>query len=154
VTRLFADSGRFSGAAGFTDKGKFLILQAKSAVLATGGFAQVYLKTNNAAGMTGDGQALAFDLGLPLKDIEFVQFYPTAVGDLGTRMLLYEGFVLRGGAELKNSAGENIVLKHGLNNPLALTRDRLARAVMEEIPPAATYRAASSWIYHRCRKIN
>jgi len=133
VTRLFASEGRFAGAAGLTEQGKFVALHARCCVLATGGFAQVYLRTNNAAGITGDGHALAFDLGLPLKDVEFVQFYPTALGNLGTRMLLYEGFVSRAGAELRNSAGEDIVVKHGLKDKAALTRDRLSRAVMKEI---------------------
>ncbi len=107
--------------------------RARSCVLATGGFAQIYLRTNNAAGTTGDGQALAYELGIPLKDMEFVQFYPTALGDLGRSMLLYENFLFQAGAVLKNSVGENIASKHGLVDPSSLTRDRLARAVFTEI---------------------
>jgi len=133
VTRLFTCQDRFAGAAGITQEGKFIPFSAGCALLATGGFAQIYLKTNNAAGITGDGQALAFELGVPLKDVEFVQFYPTALGDLGARMLLYEALVFRAGAVLKNSAGDDIIVKHGLTDPLILTRDRLARAVMKEI---------------------
>jgi succinate dehydrogenase/fumarate reductase flavoprotein subunit len=102
-------------------------------ILATGGYAQVYLNTDNASGITGDGLALAFDNGLLLKDIEFVQFYPTAVGRFGTRIILYEVFINYAGALLKNARGENIIVKHGLDDAGAVTRDRLTRAVSAEI---------------------
>ncbi len=133
ITRLSAPGKRFSGAVGLTRGGDVLGFEAKSCILATGGYAQIYLKTNNTAGTTGDGLALAYELGLPLRDMEFVQFYPTALGDLGRPMFLYEGFLFSPGAVLKNAAGENIVEKHGLSDPVALTRDRLARAVFQEI---------------------
>jgi succinate dehydrogenase/fumarate reductase flavoprotein subunit len=133
VTRLFPSGDRIAGASGVTEDGIFQILAAKCVVLATGGFANVYLHTNNAPGITGDGQALAYELGLPIKDMEFVQFYPTATGKLGRSILLYEVFVLGAGAKLKNAKGEDIIEKHGLSDPMVLTRDRLARAIMGEI---------------------
>ena len=133
VTRLFAGGGRFRGAVGVTPKGDLLGFQAPSCVLATGGYAQIYLKTNNAAGTTGDGLALAYELGLPLRDMEFVQFYPTAFGELGRPMLLYEEVLLSPGAVVRNSLGENVAEKHGLNDRMSLTRDRLARAIFREI---------------------
>lgn len=68
-----------------------------------------------------------------MKDVEFVQYYPTALGRLGNRTILYEAFVIRGGALLKNARGEDIRVKHGLTDPGAVTRDRLARALMTEI---------------------
>ncbi|MBU2499573.1 MAG: FAD-binding protein, partial [Proteobacteria bacterium] len=81
ITKLFASrEGRISAAVGMTREGSFLAFCGHCCVLATGGFGQVYLQTNNAPGITGNGQALAFELGLPLKDMEFVQFYPTAAG--------------------------------------------------------------------------
>ena len=133
ITRLFSSGGRVAAASGVSHDGRFLVFTAGSVILATGGFGQVYLHTNNAAGITGDGQALALHLGLPLKDMEFVQFYPTATGSLGTRLILYEALVLNEGAILKNRAGEDIILKHGLKDPMQLTRDRLAQAIMREI---------------------
>jgi succinate dehydrogenase/fumarate reductase flavoprotein subunit len=133
VTRLHERGGRFAFATGITAQGEFLAISAKCAVLATGGFAQVFLRTNNAAGMTGDGLALAFDLGIPVKDVEFVQFYPTAMGDRGTRVLLYEAFVFRAGAVLRNSRGEDIRDRHGFRDAKGMTRDRLTRAIMLEI---------------------
>jgi succinate dehydrogenase/fumarate reductase flavoprotein subunit len=102
-------------------------------VLATGGYARIYLHNNNAPGIQGDGQVIAFELGVPLKDMEFVQFYPTALGNRGARLLLYEVLISQAGARLKNNAGEDVLNKHGLNDPGRLTRDRLARAIMEEV---------------------
>jgi fumarate reductase (CoM/CoB) subunit A len=130
VTRLLTSRGRFAAATGMTHEGKRLVFSAPSVVLTTGGYAQLFLNTNNAPGMTGDGLALALNLGLSLKDMEFVQFYPTAMGKRGTRILLYEAFVFRGHAVIKNREGEDVIAKYGLEAP---TRDQLARAVMKEI---------------------
>ena len=133
ITRLFSSGNRVAAASGVSHDGRFLVFTAGSVILTTGGFGQVYLHTNNAAGITGDGQALALHLGLPLKDMEFVQFYPTAAGRLGTRLILSEVLVMAEGAILRNRAGEDIVVKHGLNDPMRLTRDKLAQAIMREL---------------------
>ncbi len=90
VTRLLTSEGKISGSTGMTAEGNFIAIQAKAVVLATGGYGQIYLNTNNAAGITGDGLALAYDAGIGLKDMEFVQFYPTARGKQGSRLILYE----------------------------------------------------------------
>ena len=133
ISKLFTSNGQIAGASGFSEDYGFLAINAKCVILTTGGFAQVYRNTNNASGITGDGQALAYDLGLPLKDMEFVQFYPTATGRLGTRILLYEAIVFGIGAKLRNARGEDIVAKHGLEDPLLATRDRMAQAITREI---------------------
>ena len=133
ITQLFTSRDRIAAATGIAQDGRFLAFVASCMVLATGGFAQVYLHTNNAAGVSGDGLALAFELGIPLKDMEFVQFYPTALGSLGTQVLLYEAFVFGSGAVLRNAQGEDIIAKHGLHDPMVTTRDRLTRAIMQEI---------------------
>jgi succinate dehydrogenase/fumarate reductase flavoprotein subunit len=133
VSRLFTVDGRFVGASGISAKGGLLSFSAKSTVLATGGFGRIYRNTNNAAGITGDGHALAFRAGVPLKDMEFVQFYPTALGPFGNRMILYEALVGRGGAAVRNSEGEDIASLYGMTDPVEMTRDRMARALMQEI---------------------
>jgi len=133
VTRLYTQNGSIAGASGITDDGGFLGISAKCVVLATGGYAQVYRRTSNTPGITGDGLALAYELGVPLMDLEFVQFYPTAMGTYGNRMLFYEQLVFRAGAKLKNAGGEDIVIKHKLDDPMVVTRDRLARAIASEI---------------------
>ncbi|RJR53973.1 MAG: FAD-binding protein [Desulfobacteraceae bacterium] len=133
VTRLVKNGNRVAAATGLSEDGIFYEIGFQSAILATGGYGRIYLRTNNASGIQGDGQAIAFRLGLPLKDMEFVQFYPTATGRGGTRLLLYEVLICREGARLKNGSGEDILIKHGLEDPLGLTRDRLARTIMEEV---------------------
>jgi len=133
VSRLCIAGGRIAAAAGVAEDGSFVPVQTRAVILATGGFAHIYHKTNNAPGITGAGQALAYELGLPLKDIEFVQFYPTARAPLGNRGVLYEAVVFRAGAKLRNARGEDILVKHGLTDPMVITRDRVARAIMREI---------------------
>lgn len=131
ISRLIVRNGQFIAALGVDKEGRFLVFPAKAVVIATGGLGQIYLNTDNAAGMTGDGYALAFQLGIPLRDMEFVQFYPAAIE--GKRILLYEVFVLNLGGVLKNARGENVLVKYGLTDPLLMTRDRVARAFMREI---------------------
>jgi len=133
ITKVFTSRDRIAAATGITQDGRFLTFAATCIILATGGFAQVYLHNNNAAGMTGDGHALAFELGIPLKDMEFIQFYPTALGPLGRRLFLYEAFVFQAGAVMRNAQGDDIVAKHGLSDTMVMTRDRLTRAIMHEI---------------------
>ena len=133
VTRLLTRDGAVVGAAGVDREGQVLIFRSKAIILATGGAGQIYPNTDNAGGMTGDGYALAYKLGLPLRDMEFVQFYPTALGRLGRTIMLYEALVAQLGATLRNSLNEDIIEKHGLRDPLVMTRDRLARAIFLEI---------------------
>jgi len=133
ITRLYTVDGRIAGASGITDDGGFMTISAKCIILATGGYSHVYHRTSNVPGITGDGLALAYELGVPLMDLEFVQFYPSGMGKYGNKMLFYEVLVLDGGARLKNAKGEDIITKHNLDDPMALTRDRLSRAMASEI---------------------
>ena len=134
ITRLLASKeDRVAAAVGITRDGKFIAFISRCFVLTTGGFAQIFLHTNNAPGICGDGLALAFEAGVPLKDMEFIQFYPTAAGNMGTRIILYEDLVMRDKATLKNADGDNIVIKYGLNDVMKMTRDRLAQAIMREV---------------------
>jgi succinate dehydrogenase/fumarate reductase flavoprotein subunit len=133
ITRLLSSDNRIAGAVGTSKDGQFRVFLSKAVILTTGGFAQVFLRNNNAAGITGDGHALAFELGVPLKDMEFVQFYPTARGPFGNRLILYEALIARAGGLLLNSKGEDIIAKHQLKDPDRLTRDRLSRCLMYEI---------------------
>ncbi len=71
--------------------------------------------------------------------MKFVQFYPTATGRLGNKLILYETLVLGKGAVLKNRDGEDIIFKHGLKDSMRLTRDRPIRAIMRELLGGATH---------------
>jgi fumarate reductase (CoM/CoB) subunit A len=131
ITRLLQVDGVVVGAVGVDSRGQVSVISAKATVLATGGGGQVYLRTNNAVGMTGAGYVLAYEAGAVLRDMEFVQFYPTAWGKNGSKMCMYEWFLPRG-AVLRNTLGEDILPRHGIKSG-AITRDVLARAIMEEI---------------------
>ncbi len=132
VSRLIADEHRVVGATGVTADGRFFSIHAKVVVLATGGYAQIYLNTNNAPGITGDGQILAYHAGVPLKDMEFVQFYPTATGKRGGTLILYERLLAQSGVILRDGNGENVLQRHGVTDPVQVTRDRLAQLLYEE----------------------
>ncbi len=132
ITRLFTSRRRFAAATGISEDNRILFFRAGALVLATGGFGQAYLNNDNAASATGDGLVLAWQLGVPVRDMEFVQFYPTAAGKRGNRLVLYEGLVGRG-AQFKNSDGDDILAKQGLTDRASLTRDRITRALMSEI---------------------
>src|SRR3954463_2585192 len=102
----------------------------KTVVLAPGGAGRQYRVTTNAYACTGDGMAMALHLGLPLKDMEFMQFHPTTLYPSG--VLLTEG--CRGeGAYLINSEGERF-MKHYAPNALELaSRDVVSRSEQTEI---------------------
>lgn len=133
ITRLTTTSNRISGAAGLDANSRFYAIHAKAVILATGGYAQIYLNTNNAPGITGDGPAMAYRAGVALKDMEFVQFYPTAAGKRGSRLMLYERILAQKGALLINQQGVNILERHGVTEPSQVTRDRLTRIVFKEL---------------------
>ncbi|MDJ0783631.1 MAG: FAD-binding protein [Desulfosarcinaceae bacterium] len=138
ITRLFTAEGRICGAAGVMADGRFMVFEASSIILATGGYAQIYLNTNNAPGITGDGQALAYHLGVPLKDMEFVQFYPTALGRRGSRLFLNEKLLAQAGVRLENANGEDLFERYGHPDRLKVTRDQLAQMVCREGQGSAT----------------
>lgn len=133
ITRLLTSDSRIAGACGITQDGRFITIRAASVVLATGGYAQVFWNNNNAPGITGDGHALCYDLGLPLKDMEFVQFYPTARGKHGSRLLLNEKLLAQPGVSLKSKNGEDILKKRGMTDFMTVTRDQLAQVMIQEV---------------------
>jgi succinate dehydrogenase / fumarate reductase flavoprotein subunit len=102
----------------------------KAVVLATGGQGRIYRTTTNAYACTGDGAAMALRLGLPLKDMEFMQFHPTTLYPSG--ILLTEG--CRGeGAYLINSDGERFMKRYAPNAMELASRDVVSRSEQTEI---------------------
>jgi len=133
ITRLLTSDNAMAGACGVTEDGRFVAVQASSVILATGGYAHVFRNTNNVPGITGDGHALCYDLGVPLQDMEFVQFYPTARGKYGSRLLLNERLLSQPGVVLKNRNGEDLLKKYGVMDFMTMTRDQLAQLMMREV---------------------
>jgi succinate dehydrogenase/fumarate reductase flavoprotein subunit len=102
----------------------------KTVVLATGGQGRIYRVTTNAYACTGDGSAMALRAGLPLKDMEFMQFHPTTLYPTG--ILLTEG--CRGeGAYLINKDGERFMKKYAPNALELASRDVVSRSEQTEI---------------------
>ena len=132
IHRLLAPHGAFAGAVGIEKTGALVAISAHSGILATGGYGQIYSRTDNAAGITGDGLCLALRAGALLKDVEFVQFYPTAAGRSGTQLVLYEEILLKTGGVLRNNAEEDILAGHQANGEHALTRDFMCLLMAQE----------------------
>jgi len=103
---------------------------AKTVVLATGGAGRLYTGTTNAYACTGDGMAMALKAGVPLKDMEMMQFHPTTLSPTG--VLITEG--TRGeGAYLLNSEGERFLKNYAPNAMELASRDVISRAEQVEI---------------------
>lgn len=127
VTDLLMADGEVRGAVAFDERyQKRHPIFARATLLATGGLGRVYKETTNPNVATGDGVAMSWRAGAVIRDIEFVQFHPTALHlDGAPRFLLSEA--LRGdGAFLRNAAGERFT------DELA-SRDVVSRAIVREI---------------------
>ncbi len=103
---------------------------AKTVILATGGAGRLYTGTTNAYACTGDGMALALRVGVPLKDMEMMQFHPTTLAPTG--VLITEG--CRGeGAYLLNKDAERFLVRYAPNAMELASRDVISRAEQVEI---------------------
>jgi succinate dehydrogenase flavoprotein subunit len=129
--RLVEDDGRCQGVIcwDLLDGGLKLV-GAKTVILCTGGAGRLYTGTTNAYSCTGDGMALALRLGVPLKDMEMMQFHPTTLSPSG--VLITEG--CRGeGAYLLNSEGDRFLKNYAPNAMELASRDVISRAEQIEI---------------------
>jgi succinate dehydrogenase / fumarate reductase flavoprotein subunit len=103
---------------------------AKTVILCTGGAGRLYVGTTNAYSCTGDGMAMALRAGVPLKDMEMMQFHPTTLAPSG--VLITEG--CRGeGAYLLNADGERFLTRYAPNAMELASRDVISRAEQTEI---------------------
>ena len=123
---LLVEDGRCHGVLALDDGGRVVEVRARHTVLATGGVGQLFSVTTNPAEATGDGLAMALRAGVPVADVEFMQFHPTALHHPAMpRPLLSEA--LRGhGARLRDAYGERFV------DELA-PRDVVSRAMAERM---------------------
>jgi fumarate reductase flavoprotein subunit len=139
VTRLLEDDGRVQGVVALElTTGKVQAITAKAVILCTGGCGRVFRYTTNAAIKTGDGMALAYRAGAPLKDMEFVQYHPTGLPFTG--ILITEAARSEGGY-LLNKDGYRYLQDYNLGTPEAEPvlrsmelgpRDRLSQAFVQE----------------------
>jgi len=112
------------------ETGEPLLIEAKTTLLATGGAGRMYRTSTNAMINTGDGMAMALRAGIPLQDMEFVQFHPTGIAGLG--MLMSEG--VRGeGGYLVNREGERFMERYAPHARDLASRDVVSRAIALEL---------------------
>ncbi len=145
VTRLLVDDGRVQGVVAIDlQSGRIDAITARAVILCTGGCGKVFPFTTNAAIKNGDGMALAYRAGAPLKDMEFVQYHPTGLPFTG--ILITEAARSEGGY-LVNKDGYRYLQDYALGtpqpHPVLRTmelgpRDRLSQAFMKELEKERT----------------
>ena len=155
VTRLLVDDGRVHGVIAIDLKsGKIEAITARAVILCTGGLGRVFPFTTNAAIKSGDGMALAFRAGAPLKDMEFVQYHPTGLPFTG--ILITEAARAEGGY-LINKDGYRYLQDYNLGKPhpepvfrsMELgPRDRLSQAFMKEMEKGRTVETPYGHVVH------
>jgi succinate dehydrogenase flavoprotein subunit len=161
ITRLLKDpAGRVAGAFGYIrDTGRFVLFEAPTVILATGGIGRTYKVTSNSWEYSGDGHALALLAGAALMNMEFVQFHPTGmVWPPSVRGILVTESVRGDGGVLRNSEGKRFMFNyvpdvfraqyaeteeeadrwytdpdHNRRPPELLPRDEVARSINSEL---------------------
>jgi fumarate reductase flavoprotein subunit len=160
VTRLLVDEGRVQGVVAIElQSGQILAILARAVILCTGGCGKVFAFTTNANIKNGDGMALAYHAGAPLKDMEFVQYHPTGLPFTG--ILITEAARSEGGI-LINKDGYRYLQDYNLGRPLDVRdpnhpqlrtmelgpRDRLSQAFVKEMEKGRTLKGPYGEVVH------
>ncbi|WP_024790420.1 succinate dehydrogenase flavoprotein subunit [Lebetimonas sp. JH292] len=131
VSDILYENGKAYGVAAFNIRDlSFAIFNAKAVMFATGGYARAFKINSNAHANTGDGLSIFARKGLPLEDMEFVQFHPTGLA--GSGILMSEAARGEGG-KLINGLGERFMEKYAPEKMELAPRDVVSRAIMKEI---------------------
>ena len=129
---LAVEEGEVLGACGFLKDGKPCLIQSRAVILSAGGAGAIYRRNDNQRSILGDGYSLALRAGLPLLDLEFVQFYPLALGEPRlSSFLLYPPYPK--GVRLLDERGEDLLERFNIGQDLNLAvidqRDRFSIAL-------------------------
>ena len=132
VLSLLHDGKRCQGVTALNiQTGRVHTINAKAVILATGGHGRIYwTRTSNAYGNTGDGTAMIYRAGLPIKDMEFIQFHPTGLRRTG--ILVSEGARGEGGY-LLNGQGERFMSRYAPEKMELGPRDLVSRSIETEV---------------------
>lgn len=131
VIDLIMDDGKCKGILAWNlDDGSLHVFRAHIVVLATGGYGRAYFSATSAHTCTGDGGGMCIRAGLPMQDMEFVQFHPTGI--YGAGCLITEGARGEGGY-LVNSEGERFMERYAPSAKDLASRDVVSRAMTMEI---------------------
>ncbi len=143
------DRNRCVGAFYFDDKGLVKYIRAKATFLCTGGSGQIFGNTTNPEVATGDGIAIATRAGAEIRDMNFVQYHPTAMYEPGKNPCFLLSEALRGfGAHIVNHDCKRFLFKYDLRGELA-TRDVISRAISEELA-----KTGKKHVYLDCRHLD
>ncbi len=131
VLSLIVEKGRCAGVVVYDlASGVISFLRAKAVLLASGGCGKIYRTTSNGFATTGEIFTLAYRSGIPLEDMEFIQFHPTGLYPLG---ILISEAVRGEGATLRNNLGERFMERYAPTIKDLAARDVVSRAILEEI---------------------
>jgi len=131
ILSLVFDEGRCTGVVTYDlASGALNFLRAGAVLLATGGCGKVYRTTSNGFATTGEAMSLVYRQGIPLQDMEFIQFHPTGLFPLG--ILVSEAARGEGGI-LRNNAGEAFMQRYAPKIKDLAARDVVSRAILTEV---------------------
>lgn len=134
---LIIQNNQCLGAMVFNDKNEMKTFLSKATILATGGAGQVYKRNSNPKIATGDGIAMAYRAGAEIRDMEFIQFHPTALAKQGKPAFLLSETLRGEGGILKNKFGRAFMIQYHPKKELA-PRDIVARAIFSELKKGRT----------------
>jgi len=131
VVTLVVKDGRCHGVVAIDQiRGQLVSISARATLFATGGYGRIYYYSTNSLTDTGSGIGIAYKAGVPLKDMEFVQFHPTSI--IGTNILITEGARGEGGY-LINKNGERFMQRYAPKAMELAPRDIVSRSIATEI---------------------
>jgi succinate dehydrogenase / fumarate reductase flavoprotein subunit len=145
ITSILIEDGKFRGLTAIDmTTGQFKVFQGKALIVATGGAGTLFGFTTYSQTVTGDGMALAYRAGIPLEDLEFLQFHPTGLVPSG--ILITEACRGEGGY-LVNSKGERFMNKYAPSKLELAPRDMVSRSEMTEIEQGRGFKGPNGLDY-------